>query len=147
MRAADHRKAIPLGVKLKAALLLAGFSEEQIEAGVQFDHCPALGRRSLDENGNIMPASNDYRFIRPMTKPDHDIKTRGRGATTAGSDVGEIAKTKRLEKMNAAYREIVLRKIDGGPPPEPKSRKRKIQSRGFGDQRRPLPNQRKDKRS
>lgn len=111
MRAKDHRLGIPLGVKLKATLLFAGFSEEQIEAGVQFDHCPALGRRSLDENGEITPASNDYRYIRPMTKPDHDIKTRGRGATTAGSDIGEIAKTKRIEKDpagGAAFRRKLL---------------------------------------
>lgn len=147
MRAKDHRKPIPLGVKLNATLLLAGFTEEQIEAGIQFDHYPALGRRGLDEHGNITPASNDYRFIRPMTKPDHDIKTRGRGATTAGSDVGEIAKTKRLEKIGQAYRDLIARKTEGEPPPETKKRKRPIQSRGFGDQPRPFPNQRKDKRS
>lgn len=140
MRAKDHRKPIPLGVKLNSTLLFAGFSEEQIEAGIQFDHYPALGRRSLDDNGNITPASNDYRFIRPMTKPEHNIKTRGRGATTAGSDVGEIAKTKRLEKLNQAYRDMVARKAEGERPPETKKRKRPWPSR-------PLRSQRKDKRS
>lgn len=140
MRAADHRKAIPLGVKLHACLILLGFTDEQIAAGVEWDHDPALSIRALDDQGNLHPAANDPHYIRPLTKPAHAEKTRGRGATTAGSDVGRAAKLKRLEKMNAAYREIVLRKIDGEPPPETKKRKRPWPSR-------PFPKQRKDKRS
>lgn len=147
MRAADHRRHIPLGVKLHACLILLGFTDEQIAGGIEFDHDPAIAIRALDEHGNLHPAANDPHYIRPLTKPAHAEKTRGRGATTAGSDVGRAAKLKRLEKMSAAYREIVLRKIDGEAAPACPSRKRKIQSRGFGDQRRPFPNQRKDKRS
>ena len=128
MRAKDHRKPIPVGVKLKAALL-AGvrFTEEQIESGgIQFDHFPALTLRSLDANGEITPASNDYRYIRPMLAADHDIKTRGRGATTAGSDVGAGAKLSRIEKDppgGEEFRRRVLAVKSGEPKPEPGRRK------------------------
>jgi len=135
MRAADHRKAIPLGVKLHACLILLGFTDEQIAGGIEWDHDPALAIRALDEHGNLHPPANDPHYIRPLTKPDHAEKTRGRGATTAGSDVGRAAKLKRLEAMNAAYRDLILRKAEGEPPPETKKRKRpwpagrKIQNR------------------
>jgi hypothetical protein len=143
MRAKDHRKPIPVGVKLKSSLLAAGFSEEAIEGGhIQFDHFPALGIRPVDEHGQIQPPANDYRYIRPMLKADHDIKTRGRGATTAGSDVGNAAKVKRLERDprgGEEFRRRLLAKAEGKPPPETKKRKRPWPSR-------PFPNQRKDKR-
>ena len=135
MRASDHRKAIPLGVKLQACLILLGFTDEQIAGGIEWDHDPALAIRALDEHGNLHPAANDPHYIRPLTKPAHAEKTRGRGATTAGSDVGRAAKLKRLEAMNAAYRDLILRKAEGEPPPETKKRKyqwptgRKIQNR------------------
>ena len=145
MRARDHRKAISLGVKLHACLILLGFTDEQIAGGVEWDHDPALAIRALDEHGNLHPAANDPHYIRPLTKPAHAIKTRGRGATTAGSDVHVAAKLKRLEAMNTAYRAIILRKAQGEPPPETTKPKRPIQSRGFGDQPHPFP-KRKDKR-
>lgn len=135
MRAKDHRKAIPLGVKVDACLILLGFTDEQIAEGVEWDHDPALAIRALDEQGNLHPAANDPHYIRPLTKPAHAIKTRGRGATTAGSDVGRAAKLKRLEAMNAAYRDLILCKAEGEPRPETKKRKyqwptgRKIQNR------------------
>lgn len=124
MRASDHRKAIPLGVKLNACLILLGFTDEQIAGGIEWDHDPALAIRALDEHGNLHPPANDPHYIRPLTKPAHAEKTRGRGATTAGSDVGRAAKLKRLEKMNAAYRDLILRKAEGDPSPERKKRKR-----------------------
>jgi len=73
----------------------------------------------------------------------HAVRTRGSGATTAGSDIGNIAKTRRLEKKRrlAEFEATmdVLSAIDPmeamGFPPPPKRRKqsfpkgRKIPSR------------------
>lgn len=96
MTTKEHRKAIPLGVKLHACLLLMGFSEQEIAGGIDFDHHPALGLREI-VNGVMIPAPNDPRYIRPMRRADHLVKTSGRkNVTTAGSDVHAIAKVKRL---------------------------------------------------
>ena len=135
MRAADHRKAIPLGVKLKAALRAAGFTEDEIESGeIQFDHHPALALRGLDENGEIYPQANDWRFLRPMLKGDHALKTRGAGATTAGSDIGVAAKLKRVAKDppgGEEFRRKLLAVKAGEPPAPTKKPKRKWASRPF----------------
>lgn len=96
MTTKEHRKAIPLGVKLHACLLLLGFSDEDIAAGIDFDHQPALGLREI-RNGEMIPDPNDPHFLRPMRKADHLIKTAGRkNITTAGSDIHAIAKVKRI---------------------------------------------------
>lgn len=139
MKASDHRKAIPVGVKLHAALLLLGFSDEEISGGVEWDHDPALALRLVDqETGQLMPHPNDPHHLRPLRKADHAVKTRGAGATTAGSDVGNAAKLKRLERDRRGgeeYRRRLLAKAEGEPPPETKKRKyqwptgRKIQNR------------------
>lgn len=113
-RTKDHRKAIPVGVKLHACLLLLGYTDEEIKGGLQWDHYPALGLRVLDpETGQLVPAPNDPRYIRPMRTAEHRVKTSGRKATTAGSDVHAIAKVKRL---------------NGETPKRPK---RKWATRGF----------------
>ncbi len=134
MRAKDHRKAIPLGVKLKSALLAAGFSEEAIESGaIDFDHHPSLGVRPVVD-GEMVPHPNDWRYLRPMLREEHDIKTRGTGATTAGSDVGNAAKVKRVEKDppgGEEFRRRLLAVKTGGKPPETKKRKRPWPTRKF----------------
>lgn len=113
--ASEHRKAMPLGVKLKAALALAGFSEEQIETpgAIQFDHSPALVLRSVDdETGQLVPPANDWRAIVPRAAAEHLQKTTGRKpgaertATTAGSDIGNGAKLKRIAKRQEREREV-----------------------------------------
>lgn len=101
MTTKDHRKAITLGVKLHACLLLLGFSDEDIEAGIDFDHQPALGLREIVD-GKMVPDSNDPHFLRPMRKTDHKLKTSGRSnVTVAGSDQHNIAKVKRLNGTTA----------------------------------------------
>ncbi len=114
MTTKEHRKAIPVGVKLHACLLLLGYSEEEIKHGIQWDHFPALGLRVISTvTGELVPAPNDPRYIRPMTTPAHKVKTFGTKATTAGSDVHAIAKVKRLTGET------------------PKRKSRPLQSRGF----------------
>lgn len=141
MRAKDHRKAIPVGVKLKSALRAAGFTEAEIDGGlIEFDHTPALALRTIDESGEIQPPANDYRHIRPMLREAHAIKTRGTGATTAGSDVGNAAKVKRVEKDppgGEEFRRRLLAVKTGGKPPETKKRKRPWPTRKFETRKKP----------
>lgn len=136
MRAADHRRHIPVGVKLHACLLLLGFSEEEIAGGqIEWDHTPALALRSIDaETGEMTPHPNDPRYLEPRRKAEHAIKTRGRGATTAGSDVGAASKLKRIEKDPGGgeeFRRRLLAAKTGGKPPETKKRKHQWPSRPF----------------
>lgn len=107
MRAKDHRLGIPLGVKLHACLLLLGFTDEEITGGgIQWDHAWSLNTRTINADGEMDPHPNDPRYIVPLRKAAHDIKTRGSGATTAGSDVGKGAKLKRIEKDPAGGAEF-----------------------------------------
>lgn len=138
MRASDHRKAIPLGVKLKATLLYAGFTEEQIEAGVEFDHSPAIGLREVVD-GEMTPHPNDWRFIRPMLPDEHAVKTRGAGATTAGSDIGKMKKLRKLIAQQAEFKARVLAKGGQAKAPKPRKPKRQWPSRPFSNRKRSKP--------
>ncbi len=146
MRASDHRKQIPIGVKLQATLMMLGFTEEEIAGGIDWNHNPPLALRFVDpETGRLVPDANDPRHIEPLRRDDHHIRTFGRPATTAGGDIHAIAHTRRLGKKEAEFRARLLAKADGQAV-APAKHKRPIQSRGFSDQPRPFPNQRKDKR-
>lgn len=121
MTAKEHRRRIPDGVRLQALLLMLGVPEslvlgklqDRIKAGldllgipegveVQWDHDPALGLRG-EAGGILDPHPNDPRFVTPRVQAgDHDRKTNGTKATTAGSDKQRIAKTKRLEERRLA---------------------------------------------
>ncbi|CAM5769952.1 hypothetical protein [Bosea minatitlanensis] len=142
MRASDHRKHIPVGVKLHATLLLLGFSDEEIAGGLEWDHQPALALRIVDpETGELTPHPNDPRYLRPLRKAEHALKTRGAGATTAGSDVGSAAKVKRIEKDPAggeAFRRRILA-IKRGDEPPPSKRKRQWPTRPFPNRKRSKP--------
>lgn len=134
MTTREHRKAIPLGVKLHAALLALGYSDEEIVGGaLEWDHCPALALRFVDpETGEMTPAPNDPRYIRPMRKGEHAEKTFGRPATTAGSDIGAAAKVRRITKQQEEARRRMLAKDAG----EPRKKSGRIPSRGFPKRKR-----------
>lgn len=151
MTTKEHRKPIPLGVKLHACLLLLGhsegdilqafarpkrkigvvmqdkidqclkrlgFTDDDIAAGIDWDHQPALGLREIVD-GKMVPDPNDPHYIRPMRRAAHKTKTNGGPATTAGSDKHAIAKVKRLTGQTKKRK---------GPP---------IRSRGFQKRRKP----------
>lgn len=140
MRASDHRRHIPIGVKLHATLLLLGFTDEEIAGGVEWDHQPALALRVVDpETGELTPHPNDPRYLRPLRKAEHAVKTRGSGATTAGSDIGNAAKVKRIERDPAGgeeFRRRILEIKRGERPERPRSR---IPSRPFPSAKRSKP--------
>jgi hypothetical protein len=131
----DARKDIPLRVKLAVALRMLGFAKGQ---RVDFDHDPALGLRDWDEEKrDFIPPQLDADFIVIRTKPDHDKKTNGNGATSYGSDKHAIAKIDRVSEAEEAFRRRLLAKEDPDidVPPRPRSR---IPNRGFSRFFRPL---------
>lgn len=94
-------------------------------ADVEFDHVLALARGGEDTLDNLVALHRS---------PCHAEKTRGAGATTRGSDIGEIAKTRRLTKKQDAFRERLLAKTIADVP-APAKRKSRIPSRPFPKRR------------
>lgn len=124
-----RRKRIPDRVKLIAALRRYGLTIEDVE----FDHDPALALRPVNPaTGDTIPPANDPEHIRMLLITEHRRKTFGPGGekriTTAGSDVGNIAKVRRLSKKQEEMRRRMLAKESGT---EPKA-KRKWATRPFG---------------
>lgn len=115
------RRAIPLSKKLHAVLLMLGFTEEEIEGGIDWDHNPPLAIRRVDpETGDWVPHQHDPRFLTPLRSADHARKTNGTAATTAGSDKHMIAKAKRQEaKRLEAQRQLLT---TSAPPDKPNRR-------------------------
>jgi hypothetical protein len=107
-------------------LLLLDYADEEIRNGlIEWDHCPALGLRCVNPaTGELEPAPNDPRFIRPMRKLEHRQKTLGTASPLSG-DISLIAKQKRIEEQTAAFRARLLAKTPGGQRP----RSSKIPSR------------------
>lgn len=67
-------------------------------AGLQWDHVVPLALGGADEVENLQALHTDC----------HAEKTRGRGATTHGSDIHAIAKVRRLSKKEEAFRSRLL---------------------------------------
>lgn len=128
------RPHMSLSVKLAACLDALGFKPDDV---IEWDHTWALGLRERTADGGYIPAANDPRYIRPKVKDGHAVKTRGNGATTAGSDVGNMRHLRDLTKSQEEFRRRMNMKECGNPPP----RTGKIRSRGF--QKRPDRNERR----
>lgn len=120
------RRQPPQGAKLNACLLMLGFTMEQITSGqIEWDHIPALAMREVDDEADEwVPHQHDPRYLTPLLRGEHKVKTNGTKATTAGSDKHMIAKTRRLE----AQRKLLGRT-------KRKGAKRKIASRPFPSRR------------
>ena len=109
-RPKNFHPRIPVGVKLKAALIQLGLGDEKIE----WDHDPALESRPWDPIvGDTIPPANDPNFIKPMTEFDHDKKTNGPGGTkritTKGSDTHNRKRARDLQESHAEH----LRRMQG----------------------------------
>jgi len=118
------RKHISLAVKLAACLDALGFDVAAREE-IEWEHTIPLALRAFDpETGKYDPDEHDPRYLRPMLKGPHKIKTFGTPATTAGSDIGNIAKVKRLSRKEAEFRQRLL-----AAEPHPESKKRKWPTR------------------
>ena len=97
-------------------------------ADLDFDHAHALALGGADEIENLRAVHRDC----------HAVKTRGAGATTAGSDVGKMKKLRKLVAKQAAFRERVLAKGGQASAPKPKKPRRPWPSR-------PIPNRKRSK--
>jgi 5-methylcytosine-specific restriction endonuclease McrA len=85
---------------------------------VDFDHVHPLALGGSDnDNGNFQA----------LHRSCHRVKTSGTKATSAGSDIHEIAKTKRLDKKNAEFMRLISSRECGSK----RAPKGKIKSRGF----------------
>ncbi len=129
----DRRKHIPLKAQLHAALLQLGFDPNEVD----LDHAPALALRPWDEaTQDTVPPASDPRFLIWRPRAEHKVKTFGPGGekriTSAGGDIHAIAHTKRTAKKEEAFRQRMLAKADGEPPPETKKRKYHWASRPMG---------------
>lgn len=94
-----------LSLRDKVAILMRycpcpGCGTSLAAAPVQWDHLQALARGGSDTNDNMQP----------LCEPCHAIKTRGLPATTRGSDIHEIARTRRLTQKEKDFRASLLRK-------------------------------------
>ncbi|CCF19089.1 conserved protein of unknown function [Pseudorhizobium banfieldiae] len=117
------RKKIPDKVKLIAALKRMGLTIEQ----VQFDHNPALALRPINPlTGDTIPPANDPDHIELLMITEHQKKTYGKSGekvvTTAGSDIGNIAKVRRLTQQQEEARRRMLAKDQGEKPECTKSK-------------------------
>ena len=64
-----------------------------------FDHSPALRLRDLTPDGTeYSPHQHEPSHIDALCPECHDLKTRGAGATTAGTDIGKIKKERKRGK-------------------------------------------------
>lgn len=120
------RQHIPLATQLAVALRQLGLVEPQL------DHDPALGLRKRTPDGGYDPHEHSPGHLVWRDKAEHAIKTRGNGATTAGSDVGNMRHLRHLTEKERAFRDRMLRKEPG----QPRERKGKIRGRGFKRQER-----------
>lgn len=115
------RRKVPLAVALKVALRQLGLNKPEL------DHQPALGLRERTPDGGYIPHEHDPDYLVWRDAEEHAVKTRGNGATTAGSDVGNMRHVRDLTKSQEEFRRRMLLKECGNPPP----RTGKIKSRGF----------------
>jgi len=120
------RRKVPTAIALKVALRQLNLKAPQL------DHDPALGLRDRSPDGGYIPHEHDPDYLVWRDAEEHAVKTRGNGATTAGSDVHRIAKVKRLSKAEEEFRWRLTSYDHRTTTAKPK---RKIKSRGFGPSR------------
>jgi hypothetical protein len=146
---AEKRRAVPLSKGLPAALAqLEGLMRrvgmiptEVTAVEWELDHEPALGLRDIDPaTQQHVPHQHDERFLVWRPKVIHAVKTRGTGATTAGSDVGEMRKTRQLVEARVEPDDPSIAPWAPKPKREKPKRawpKRPFQSRNTLQDRRP----------
>lgn len=145
-KTSEVRKAIPMRVKLavlasQARCAVCGEKLGSL-ADLQFDHRPPLVAREWNaEAGDYIPPQNDPEAMQAVHSDCHLYRTTGRkpGATkkTSLGDMGEAAKSRRIQEQQEAFRRRLLAKDQGESKPPSRWPKRKMQSRcAGGDARR-----------
>lgn len=154
-RAAEPRRTPPVGKQLAAAKrqiaeLMKRCGMVPVEMPVEdvaldLDHDPALGLRDVcPKTGQHIPHQHDDRYLVFRPVANHAVKTRGSGATTNGSDVGEMRKTRQLVEKRVERGEVAPDDPSIAPwaprPDRYQPPKQKIRNAGFAppkDRRRP----------
>lgn len=125
MSARRHR---PVSVERDAALYALGLDP----ANVEWHHTPPLSVRQRLADGRYDPDENDPKHIVPLTPESHARHTFGPSkATSAGGDIHNAAKVKRVAADTAAFRQRLLAKEPG----KPREKTGRIRSRGFNKSR------------
>lgn len=124
------RRNIPKRVKL-AAVQRQGFFckcgcgqvvSAEPKTGTKFDHRPPLRLRDIAPDGlDYDPPQNSAAHIDAICRTEHDRRTFGTGASTAGTDTGLIKKERKRNKVLAGLKKPKTKWPKG----------RKMQSRGF----------------
>lgn len=102
--ARPKRKYIPLAVKRAVGnrqhwVCKCGCGTEIAVGKVHWDHEPALRLRDISPDGSdYIPPQNDPDYLDALCPVAHRAKTSGTGASTAGTDVGKIAKERRRDR-------------------------------------------------
>lgn len=122
------RRKVPLAIALKVALRQLGLKKPEL------DHDPALGLRERTPDGGYIPDEHDPDYLVWRDAEEHALKTRGNGATTAGSDVGNMRHLRDLTKSQEEARRRMLAKQCG----QPRERTGTIPSRPFDKRPRPM---------
>ena len=108
-----RRKLTPLDkLKIMTAQSRCPLCGEKLGAitDVQFDHIHALALGGTDTLDNL----------RAVHVACHAVKTRGKGATTRGSDVGDIKHVRHVTRSHEAFRARLLAKDEGKDKPRSK---------------------------
>ena len=70
--------------------------------GTKFDHRPPIRLRNISADGaDYVPHQHDTDYIDAICAEEHQRRTNGTGATTAGTDTGYIKKERKREKAAA----------------------------------------------
>lgn len=118
MRTRPPRAHMPIAVKRAVAerqggICLCGCNTPiwtSKKCNVEWDHAPSIRLRDLNRKGDdYIPKQNDPDYIVARCKASHRIKTSGRGATTAFSDIGAIKKERRRGRPMKPKRTIAVR--------------------------------------
>lgn len=105
------RKAMPMAVKLQVIINQHGRAPDgslldAIGEGIEFDHRPCLADRPYDESRDeTIPPANDPAFIVALPAAAHHQQT--------GADLKRMGKEARLAERQAAFREMLERKVAG----------------------------------
>lgn len=117
------RRAIPIRTKREVCARQGGVCpcgcglrvSEKPRTGTKFDHRPALRLRDVNaEWTDYIPPQHSAEHIDAICAEEHQRRTNGTGATTAGTDTGYIKKERKRSRAPKPKRKWPKRKMKSG---------------------------------